>query len=68
MMRGVASRPMRAGTTAALNHVSQAEGIATPISVASFKQSKFCAAAVRNIAEEFTEPCNWVLTRKAPNL
>ena len=61
-------RPTTAGTTAALNQVTQAEGIATPSSVANLRQSKFWAAAVRNMAEELTEPWNWVLTRKAPSL
>ena len=62
------SKPIKAGTTEALNHVNQAEGTTTPSSVASFMHSRFCAAAVRNMAEELTEPWNWVLTKKAPSL
>jgi hypothetical protein len=53
---GVRAKLINAGTTAALNQVTQAEGIITPISVAILRQSKFCAAAVKNIAEELTDP------------
>mmetsp|Transcript_1237 Transcript_1237/g.4013 ORF Transcript_1237/g.4013 Transcript_1237/m.4013 type:complete len:418 (-) Transcript_1237:1073-2326(-) len=67
MMSGVSRRQTTAGTTAALNQVTHAEGISTPISVAIFRQSRFWAAAVRNSAEELTDPWNWELTRKAPS-
>ena len=67
MMSGVTSRPSAAGTTAALNQVSQAEGTAAPTSTASFMHSRFCAAAVRNIALLLTLPCSCVCTRYAPS-
>lgn len=41
-----------------LNHVSQGEAMRTPISAASFIQSRFWAAAVRNMALLFTLPWN----------
>ena len=52
---------------AALNHVSQADGMMTPISVAILRHNRFWAAAVKNKAEELTEPWNCVFTKKAPN-
>jgi len=39
----------------------------TPISVSSFKHNRFCAAAVRNNAEECTEPWNCDMTRNLPS-
>ena len=59
--------PTKAGTIAALNQVTQGETISTPSSEASFMQSKFCAAAVRNRAEECTDVCIWECTRKEPS-
>lgn len=56
MMRGVMRRPTRAGPRAPLSHVTQGLLMATPISEASFRHNKFWAAAVKNIAEECTEP------------
>ena len=41
-----------------MNHVSQGEAMRTPISAASFIQSRFWAAAVRNMALLFTLPWN----------
>ncbi len=55
---GVASKAVRAGTQATLSHVSQGEGSCTPSEAASFKHSKFWAAAVRNRAEEFPAFCS----------
>lgn len=60
--------PSAAGSTAALNQVSQGEAITTPSSVASFMHSRFCAAAVRNMALLLTLPWNWLITRKEPSL
>ena len=68
MRKGVTRMPMRAGTMAALNQVSQGETTSTPNSEASFMQSRFWAAAVRKRAEECTEVCIWECTRKEPNL
>lgn len=47
----------------ALNQVTHAEGTTTPSSAASFMHSRFWAAAVRNMALLFTEPCNCDCTR-----
>lgn len=66
--KGVTSSPTRAGAIAPLSHVTHGEAMTTPISVASFRQSRFCAAAVRNKAEECTEPWNWACTRNLPSL
>ena len=67
MRKGVTSSPHTAGTTAALNQVTQGPGMTTPSSVASFRHSRFWAAAVRNMAEECTEPCIWACTRNLPS-
>ncbi len=62
------SRPRRAGTRAPLNQVTQGLGMFTPSSEASFMHSRFCAAAVRNSAEECTLPWNCACTRNLPSL
>mmetsp|Transcript_14037 Transcript_14037/g.42362 ORF Transcript_14037/g.42362 Transcript_14037/m.42362 type:complete len:237 (+) Transcript_14037:3050-3760(+) len=64
---GVMARPMAAGTTAAVNHVSHGLAIWTPSSAASFIHSRFCAAAVRNMALLLTLPWNCDMTRKLPS-
>ena len=64
---GASARPTSAGSDAATNQVIHAPGMKTPSSAASFMQSRFWAAAVRNSAEEFTEPWNWAWTRKEPS-
>lgn len=68
MRKGVTIMPISAGTMAALNQVIHGEATMTPSSEASFMQSKFCAAAVRKSAEEWTEVCIWEWTRKDPSL
>jgi hypothetical protein len=50
-----------------LNQVTHGLATSTPISLAIFMHSRFCAAAVRNIAELLTDPCSWDCTRKAPS-
>ncbi len=67
MSKGVTSMPTRAGARAPLTHVTQGDEMTTPISVASFKHNRFCAAAVRNNAEECTEPWNCDMTRNLPS-
>jgi hypothetical protein len=67
MRRGVISRPRAAGSRAPLNQVTQGLGMLTPSSDASFMHSRFCAAAVRNSAEECTEPWNCACTRNLPS-
>lgn len=67
MSKGVTSMPTRAGARAPLTHVTQGEEMTTPISVASFKHNRFCAAAVRNKAEECTEPWNCDMTKNLPS-
>ena len=68
MMKGVTSSPTRAGAKAPFSHVTHGEEMTTPISVASLRHSRFCAAAVRNRAEVCTEPWNWACTRNLPSL
>lgn len=68
MRKGVTSMPTRAGARAPLTQVTQGEEMTTPISVASFRHSRFCAAAVRNRAEECTEPWNCACTKNLPSL
>ena len=65
---GVTARPTMAGTHAALNHVSQGDAMTMPRDAASFKDSKFCAAAVMHIADECPEHWSWVWMRKPPSL
>lgn len=68
MIKGVTSSPSRAGAKAPFSHVTHGEEMTTPISVASFRHSRFCAAAVRNRAEVCTEPWNCACTRNLPSL
>jgi len=59
---------MKAGTTAATNHVLNAFGTMTPSCDARFRQRIFCAAPVMNIAEDPADAwsCEW--TRNFPIL
>jgi hypothetical protein len=56
----------REGTEAPMNQVIQALGMVTPISAASLRHSRFCAAAVRNIG--LLDTCIWLTIRKEPSL
>ena len=49
---GVTSRPMMAGTQAALNQVIHGDMTTTPRDAASFMERRFCAAAVMHMALE----------------
>ena len=62
---GLRILPRRAART--LNQVSQGEAMITPSSAASFMHSRFCAAAVRNMALLFTLPWNCDMTRNVPS-
>lgn len=68
IMKGVTSSPTRAGAKAPFSHVTHGDAMTTPISVASFRHSRFCAAAVRKRAEVCTEPWNCACTRNLPSL
>ena len=49
-----------AGTHAALNHDSHGDATTMPRLAASFKESRFCAAAVMHIAELCPDDCSCV--------
>lgn len=60
--------PVRAGSAAALNQVTQGLATSTPSSAASFMHSRFWAAAVRKSAEELTDVCSCDCTKNVPSL
>mmetsp|Transcript_5719 Transcript_5719/g.20713 ORF Transcript_5719/g.20713 Transcript_5719/m.20713 type:complete len:269 (+) Transcript_5719:471-1277(+) len=64
---GVTSKPMMAGTHAALNQVNHGETTTMPRDAASLSDNKFCAAAVMHIALECPLDCNCDCTKNAPS-